>query len=92
MKKVNLNFSIKDLDGNDMPENNMGKVVANTLVQSAKGDPIKFWGWALKLNNKEELEIDKSDFDTLKNFIKDHEGLTILLKGQFLESLEEQNK
>jgi len=88
MKKVNLNFSLTDLDGIEIPNSNAGKIIANTLIQQSKGDALKFWGWALKLNQKEELELDDSDYSTLKDFVKSHEGLPILTKAQCLKSFE----
>lgn len=82
--KVNLNQSLKGLDGIEMPNGNIGKIIANVLVNTTKGDPIKYWGWALKLTNGEELDLDKSDFDTLKEFIKNTEQLPIITKAQSL--------
>jgi hypothetical protein len=43
--------------------------------------------WALKMHAGESLELDPSDVETLKNFIKDHDQLTILSKAQMLEVL-----
>ena len=77
-----------DLDGKEIEGANIGKIVAQTLVQSSKGDALKYWGWATKLNAGEELDLDKSDTETLKNFIKESETLTILTKAQALECFE----
>jgi hypothetical protein len=54
------------------------------LVQSSKGDAIKLWFWAQKLFIGEELELDPSDAEILKNFIKDSDSITILAKAQAL--------
>jgi len=88
MKKINLNKAIKDLDGNDIEGSNLGKLVAQMLVTSSKGDALKFMAWALKLHAGEILELDPSDKETLKNFIKDHDQLTILSKAQMLACFE----
>lgn len=85
MKKVNLNKSIKDLDGNEIEGSNLGKLVAQMLVTSSKGDALKYMAWALKLHAGEPLELDPSDHETLRNFVKDHDQLTILSKAQMLE-------
>jgi hypothetical protein len=82
--KLDLNFDLKDLAGNPIPDANCGKVVANTLIQGAEGDALKFWGWATKLHNGEVLNLDDSDAETFKNFIKSSQSLTILLKSQVL--------
>lgn len=85
MTKVNLNKAITDLDGKEIEGSNLGQLVAQMLASSNKGDALKYMSWALKLHAKEELELDPSDKETLKNFIKDHEQLTILSKAQMLE-------
>jgi len=77
-----------DLDGKEIEGANIGKIVAQTLVQSSKGDALKYWGWATKMNAGEELDLDKSDTETIKNFIKESETLTILTKAQALECFE----
>lgn len=85
MTKIDLNKSITDLDGNAIEGSNLGKLVAQMLVTSSKGDALKYMAWALKLHAGESLELDPSDKETLRNFIKDHEQLTILSKAQMLE-------
>lgn len=88
MKKIDLNKAITDLDGNAIEGSNLGKLVAQMLVTSSKGDALKYMAWALKLHAGETLELDPSDKETLKNFIKDHEQLTVLSKAQMLQCFE----
>lgn len=88
MKKIDLNKAILDLDGKEIEGSNLGKLVAQMLVTSSRGDALKFMAWALKLHNGETLELDPSDKETLRNFIKDHEQLTILSKAQMLQCFE----
>lgn len=83
--KVDLNKAIKDLDGKEIEGSNLGKLVAQMLVSSNKGDALKYMAWAMKLHAGETIELDPTDKDVLKNFIKDHEQLTILSKAQMLE-------
>jgi len=85
---INFNKNLLDLDGKEIEGANIGKIVAQTLVQSSKGDALKYWGWATKMNAGEELDLDKSDTETIKNFIKESETLTILTKAQALECFE----
>lgn len=84
--KVDLNKAIKDLDGKEIEGSNLGKLVAQMLASSNKGDALKYMAWAMKLHSGEALELDPTDKDVLKNFIKDHEQLTILSKAQMLEA------
>lgn len=82
--KLNLNFNLKDLQGQEIQDANAGKAIASALAQESKGDALKFWDWATKLYKGIELDLDASDAETLKNFVKNNESLTILLKGQVL--------
>lgn len=81
---IDFNIPLKDLEGNDIPQSNMGKILANTLVTNSSGDALKFWDWALKLHNGALLILDNSDKNTLKTFIEQNESLTILSKAQLL--------
>jgi hypothetical protein len=65
----------------------MGKLVASTLAGTNKGDAAKFWHWSTKFYAGEEVELDPSDLETLKNFIKESEQLTNLSKAQILQQL-----
>lgn len=85
--KINLNFNLVDLDGKEIENANAGKLVANSLVQQTKGDALKFWDWALSLNKGQELDLDTSDQETFKNFIKDSEHFAIIAKAQILNKL-----
>lgn len=82
--KLNFNFNLTDLDGKELEAANAGKLLANTLIQQTKGDAVKYWEWALALNKGEILDLDSSDQETLKNFVKDSETITILAKAQVL--------
>ena len=92
-KKVDLNFTIKNLDGKEIEsanENNLinaGKIIANNLVSTAKGDPLKHYDWAIKLNTGKPLDLDRADLEYLKRFITDHQAISILIKAQVLEKL-----
>lgn len=86
--KIDLNKNVIDLDGNQIEGANMGKIVAQFLVNESKGDALKFWDWALKLNKGEVLDLDMSDQETFKSLIKDTEKLPIITKAQILAALQ----
>jgi hypothetical protein len=88
--KIDLNFNLADLDGNAIENANAGKLVAQTLVQQSKGDALKFWDWAVALNKGETLDLDSSDQETFKNFVKDSEAITIFAKAQILHKLKKE--
>lgn len=83
--KLDFNFNLTDLEGQEIENANAGKLLAGALVQQSKGDAIKFWELALKLNKGEIVDLDSSDQQLLKSFIKDNESLTVLAKGQMLQ-------
>jgi len=82
--KINMNVAILGLDGKELPESNVGKLVAQMLVNTSKGDALKFFGWAQKLYAGQSLDLDASDTETFRNFIKDNDSMTILSKAQAL--------
>lgn len=86
--KIDLNKNVTDLEGKEIENANMGKIVAQFLVNESKGDALKFWDWALKLNKGEMLDLDKSDQETFKTLIKETEKLPIITKAQILEQLQ----
>jgi hypothetical protein len=93
--KIDLNFELLGLDGVALLDEkrqtvNVAKTVANYLVQQSKGDALKFWDWAVALNKGEVLDLDSSDQETFKAFIKDHEYLPIITKAQILHKLKKE--
>jgi len=85
MKKLNFDFNLKDLQGNEITEAKANHILANLLVSQTKGDAIKLYTWGLELYKTGELNLDKSDAQVLENIIKESETLTVLAKGQILE-------
>jgi hypothetical protein len=83
--KLDFNFNLIDLDGNQIENANAGKLLANTLVQQAKGDAVKLWELALNLNKNEPIDLDSSDQEMVKNFIKESDSLAVIAKGQLLQ-------
>jgi len=80
--KVNLNKQFKALNGEELKGLTMGQMLAEALSQSNKGNSIKLYNWALKFYNKEEVEMDDTDFEVLKGLVETNEGLNNLFKAQ----------
>lgn len=84
---------LKGLDGQPIKDEKneditLGKLLANQLAFTGKGDALKLFSWAQKMYNGEALELDKSDEGTLKELIKNNEQLTVLAKAQMLTVFE----
>lgn len=82
---LNFNKPMTTLDGQEIPEATLGKVLATQLASSNKGDALKLFTWAQKLYNGQSLDLDPSDEATLKDFIKNNDQLTVLAKAQLLQ-------
>lgn len=89
MKTINLNKSILDLELNEIPKTNQGKLLANALIMSNGGKAIKHLDWALEFWRGNVVKIDDEDFEDLRNFIDETQTLTVLAKGQILKSMSE---
>lgn len=83
--KLDFKFDFIGLDDQIFEGGNAGKMLAGALASASKGDALKFWDWAKKLFKGEVLDLDKSDQETLKGFVKDSESFTVLAKAQLLE-------
>lgn len=87
MKKIDLNFPLKDLKGNKVEGGTAGELLGLCFSESRSGDKLKFYNWAVKLSMNEVLEIDQSDFETIKNFVKTTEMMAAIAAGQIIEAL-----
>lgn len=85
--ELNLNFVIKNVDGEDLMENGnsmtLARALANNLMMSKQGDPVKVWDWCLILAKTGILDVDRSDWQFLEKFVRDAE-ISNLLKAQLL--------
>lgn len=82
--KLNLNFQFKNLDGTEH-EAHCGQQLASHLANASQGDSLKLYGWAKKLYAKEDVELDDSDKEVLKEFVKSHQHIPNWIKAQTLE-------
>lgn len=87
---INLDFILKDLEGNDLNESQQaGKLLATVLTSNKTPGitPIKAYDWAVKLYNSGKIDIDRSDIELLVKVIEGNEILTNLGKAQILIAL-----
>lgn len=89
MVKLNFNVPILGLDGQvakeDGKEIPLGKILGNQLVAGTKGDALKYYDWATKMYKGEEITVDKSDANKIKEFIQNSETITILAKAPLID-------
>lgn len=82
--KLDFNQPIVGLDGTVIEGSNMGKILADQLAISTKGNALKYWEMATKLHRGEVIDLDQSDQSSVKEFIEKHESMPNLTKAQML--------
>lgn len=85
MKKIDFSGDILDVSGAKLGD--MSETLAVTLQQSNKGNPVKVWGWAMKIYKDKFITVDDADLDFLKNFIEESANLFNVSKAQILERI-----
>lgn len=92
MRKIDLNIKLIDFNGQEIEKSDtINKILAGFLLRQTKGDPIKYFDWAMKLGKDGILEADQSDIDKLKELIDKSEELTVLVKAPLIKALKEVN-
>ena len=91
--KVNLAVAVKDIEGNEIPNERgeqmlLSKLVGNALFTAEdKEDPIRVYELAKKIYYSEgEIEMTKSDADLIKEKVK-AKGFTVLILAPLYEAL-----
>ena len=85
---LNVNFKIYDLNDKPIPEKS-GKFIAEMLIEH-KGDTLKLYELALKINKNNSIEIDTSDLKLLEDAVKGNQRYNNLVKGAILKEIESQ--
>ena len=87
--KYNFNVVAKELNGK---QNEKGETLGETLAQfigsETKGNTVKLFGWMIRLQGKEHLELDEADRKTLYELIDTTDRMFISIKGQLLSILD----
>ena len=86
--KLNVNFEIFDLSDKKIPEKS-SRFIAEMLLEY-KGDTLKLYELALKINKNESIEIDTSDLKLIEEAIKENSRYTNLIKGAILKEIDSQ--
>lgn len=87
---INLNYNIVDLDGNELPDSNMAKILAQLIITETNSEnAIKMYYWAQKLHKNEELDMDKTDYDMFHKFVESSTRIPVITKAQILEKIKQ---
>lgn len=89
MKRVDLNFEIKDLDGKAIEEApKASRIIANALLQGQNEDPVKAMDWALSLAKNGQLDLDNSDYEKFKKTVNEFK-LPVITKAPVVKAINE---
>ena len=86
-----LNFKkpLLNLDGTETQEY-LNTLLANVLATASEvADPVKYFDWSIKIFNDGEVDLDTSDTENLKSFIKTNKRLNVFTQGRLLEIFSE---
>jgi len=90
-KQLDFNVPLKQLDGTEISDMGkpltIGRILSSQFASATKGDALKLFGWATKLYDGKPLDLDESDKEVFKEFIKNSDQLTNLTKAQALQVL-----
>lgn len=89
MKKISFNFKLKNLEGKEIEDAHAGKQFAIMIASSTEGNPVKLMAWALLLHGEKDIEVDKADFELIKDLIIKSKEITNLTKSQLIDALGE---
>lgn len=87
-----LDKNLTGLDGKDLSNSHMGKILANLLVNNTGKDAIKYLDCALKLYNNEAIQLDNADYKKLYKEVEESKQFTRLVTAQILQEMERQSK
>ena len=90
--KLDLNKPLLNLEGTQIEDATIGKVLASNLAAASEGDAVKYMLWAVLLYKGSPIEVDKVDADKIEKFVENHRGLTNLAKAAILNEIDEQRK
>ncbi len=90
-KTINFNAPVIGLDSITLKDStgdiSLGKIFAPVIAGQNKGDSLKLFSWAMAIYKAEDLALDKSDINVLKELINSDGQMTVLVKAQLLEIL-----
>jgi len=85
--KIDLNKPVIGLDGKEIPNTNLGHLVAPSLANTNLGDAQKMIDWAMALQEGVVLNLDPEEFSFFKNFVVNHAGFSNLIECRILENI-----
>ena len=84
--KLNVSFEIFDLTDKALKEK-ANKFIAEMLLEH-KGDSLKLYELAIKINKNESIDIDTTDLKLVEDAVKGNQRYTNLIKGAILKEIE----
>jgi len=86
--KLNLNFKLKNLAGEELAPETAGQLFANALAIGQSEKPMKMLTFAHSLYDNGEIEVDLDDLKLLEDFVSKHKTFTNIFKAELLSAIE----
>ena len=86
--ELQVNFKIVDLEGKSIGQT--ANVFMANILLAHKGEALKLYELALKINAEESIEVDTTDLNLIETAIKENEQFNNLIKGALLKEIERQ--
>lgn len=90
MIEISLNALLKEVDGKEVPNTTLAKVLSKRLAYASdSGNPVKMYDWATQLWSKGVINVDRTDYDFIKDFVEKDKELLVFAKAQVMLSMKE---
>lgn len=94
--KIDPNFIVTDIKGSPLEgiedAIHAGKILANVLYTHNGPQPLKYHSWALKLYNKEAVEVDGAELAVITDIVTNSMSITTAVKVPLLNHFEQIKK
>lgn len=86
MIKMDFKAYLLNSDGTEHERKiTLAKALSELLDTETEGNAIKLFSWSKKLSKTSELELDDSDYASLKKLVEETKRQVTLVKAQVLE-------
>lgn len=88
MKKLTgLTKPVDDLDGNPIPGETVGKMMANVLARAQSDDPVRAMMIAMQIYKEKSVDLEDADFALVHETVNTDRLLTNLGRAALLTAL-----
>lgn len=87
MNTIDLSKPLTDINGVEIKDKPLSKVLSEVLAQVTEGKTLKLYDWYKTLLAGKPLSLDDSDKKDLEALIENNKTVFLFVKGQLLEAI-----